>query len=437
MKDNKPSCGCCHSAESDRPAILGGKPTLAADLPRQNWPQFNNDDIQAVTQVLKEQHWASDAPQALALEAEWCRYSGAKFCRATSSGTSALHTALYGVGVQPGDEVLVPAYTFMSSGYVVLHQCAIPIFVDIDIDTFTIDPKKIEAQITEKTKAIMAVHLFGLPADMDPILAIAKKHKLAVIEDCAQAHGATYKGKQIMTIGDAAGASINGAKNLLASEGGLFTTNREDVYKRSDDLSLRITLSGKTDESKYPLHTIGFNYRINTLGAALARSQLRRLDAFNAFRRSNAERMSGILSKIPGVVPPKVPSDRTHVWHMYRVRFDPKAAGVSMSAKAFKEKIAPALTAEGVPNRAWMAWTMPDRSVFQQLDAYGKGMPWSSPLARKGIRYNPAEYPEARCVVDETVMLPDVPLAKSSEIIDLTGEAFRKVFGNLDAILKA
>ena len=160
--------------------------------------------------------------------------SAAKHCLTTGSGTAALHMALAAVDVGPGDEVLVPAYTFLATASCVLHQMAIPVFVDIEPKTYTIDPAKIEAAITERTKAIMPVHIQGCPADMDPILEIAKKHDLHVIEDACQAHGAMYKGRMCGTIGDAGAFSLNNLKNLCGGEGGLFVTDDEDILKKGD-----------------------------------------------------------------------------------------------------------------------------------------------------------------------------------------------------------
>ena len=212
---------------------------------------------------------ARSGPQVVALQKEWAAFTGAKYCLTTSSGTAALHMALAAVDVGPGDEVIVPAYTFLATASCVLHQMAIPIFVDIRPDTYTINAGQIEAAITDRTKAIIPVHIQGCPADMDPILEIARKHGLHVIEDACQAHGAMYKGRMCGTLGVAGAFSLNNLKNLCGGEGGLFVTDDEDIVKKGDLVRyFGDECDEKTLRQKYNSGILGYMYRNQELPAA-------------------------------------------------------------------------------------------------------------------------------------------------------------------------
>ncbi|HAH86784.1 MAG TPA: hypothetical protein DCL60_05375, partial [Armatimonadetes bacterium] len=218
---------------AEKLAIDGGTPVLTRSNFK-NWPIITDDDRRLINEVLDSGIVAGGtAPQVKGLEKEWAEYTGAKYCLTTCSGTAALHMALAALGVGPGDEVITSAFTFLASASCAIHQNAIPVFVDIDPKTYNMDPAKLEAAITPRTKVIIPVHIQGLPADMDPIMKIAKKHNLAVIEDACQAHGATYKGRMVGTIGDIGCFSLNNFKNVSGGEGGLFITNNESLKEKA------------------------------------------------------------------------------------------------------------------------------------------------------------------------------------------------------------
>jgi len=361
------------------------------------WPWIRDDDKQAVMQALDAvKGWRYPAANVGALEKEWAAYTGMKHALAANSGTAALHMAVVAAGVGPGDEVLVPAFTFLASASCVMHSNGIPIFVDIDRRTGTIDPVKIEERINEHTKAIVAVDIHGLPADYDPLHAIAKKHGLVVIEDASQAQGATYKGKNVGGLAELVGCSLNGL-----SEGGLFTTN-DDHYR---DLADRVRMFGeevKPGEPRlYNAYMMGWNYRFDELEAAFTRSQLRRLDAMTAHRQHNCEYLTERLSLLPGIETPFVPDDRTHSYFFYMIRVKPEKLGLDEPVARIRDGIQNALAAEGVPIGRWQTVTVPGQSLFQILDGYGKGCPWSCPFTRKDIRYDCSEYPESQALVDE------------------------------------
>jgi perosamine synthetase len=416
-------------------AIDGGKPVLGRG-DYKNWPIIGADERRFVNEVLDRGIVAGGtAPQVKALETEWARYTGSRHCLTTCSGTAALHMALAAVGVGPGDEVITAAFTFLASASCAIHQNAIPVFVDIDPRTYCMDPAKLEAAITPRTKAIIPVHIQGCPADMDPILAIARKHKLFVIEDACQAHGALYKGKKVGTLGDIGTFSLNNFKNLCGGEGGLFVTDSEAYL----DKGILIRCFGdEVDEvSKrrvYNASILGYMYRNQELPAALTRGQLLHLDEYNAIRIANADRLSAELSKIPGVIPPLCPEGGRHVYFMYNVRFDPKKAGVACEPRKFRIAVEKALYKEGVLVGQWQTMPVPAQDLFQSRLGYGgTGFPWSINEA-KGVRYNydPAQYPVAQMLCDTYTVVHGVHAPNGKELTDKVGAAFRKVFSSLD-----
>src|SRR5262245_41279705 len=192
------------------------------DSLKRRWPDIRPEDMAAVQAVLERGVLGGvGAPEMTALETEWAAFVGRSDCLLFNSGTAAIHAALYGIGIEPGDEVITTAYTFAGTWQPILHQGAMPVFVDIDPRTYNLDPRRVEAAITQRTRAIIAVHIGGLPADLDEILAIAERHGLAVIEDACQAHGATYRGRQVGSYGVVGCYSLNSSKILSGGEGGL------------------------------------------------------------------------------------------------------------------------------------------------------------------------------------------------------------------------
>ena len=216
--------------------------------------------------------WGAGAPEASALEKEWAQWLGTGYCLATNSGTAALHMAVASVGIGPGDEVITTPFSWTSTATCILHHNAIPVFADIEPRTCNIDPAKIEERITPSTKAILPVHLYGLPADMDPILDIARRHDLRVIEDCCQAHGAEYKGRRVGTLGDVAAFSLNALKNLSGGEGGLLVTNSEHTWQQAARVQQFGEQRLKDGTREYNAYGMGWMYRTTEMSAAFARS---------------------------------------------------------------------------------------------------------------------------------------------------------------------
>lgn len=422
---------------TQRLAIDGGTPILTrADY--QNWPVLTADDRQYINEVLDSGIVAGGtAPQVTALEREWREFTGAKYCLTTGSGTAALHMALAAVDVGPGDEVLVPSYTFLATASCVLHQMAIPVFVDIDQTTYTMNPAQIEAAITPRTKAIIPVHIQGCPADMDPILEIARRHGLHVIEDACQAHGAMYKGRMCGTLGIAGAFSLNNLKNLCGGEGGLFVTNDEDVLKKGDLVRyFGDECDEVTSRQKYNASILGYMYRNQELPAALARGQLKHLHDLNNTRISNAEYLNRELGKIPGVIPPVCPADCKHVYWFYAVRFDPHAAGIDAEPRRFRVAVEKALFQEGVLVGQWQTMPVLAQDVFQSMIGVGKRYPWAINEAQ-GItyRYDPGDFPVAQMLCDTYTNVHSIHPPNGLALNEKIVAGFQKVFANLGQVM--
>ena len=419
-------------------AISGGEPVLRRS-DYQNWPIIGPDERRLVNEVLDRGILAGGtAPQVRALEQEWARYVGTKHCLTTTSGTAALHMALAAVGVGPGDEVITSAFTFLASASCALHQNAIPVFVDIDPRTYCLDPGRLEAAITERTKAIIPVHIQGLPADMEAVMALARKHDLYVIEDACQAHGATYRGRRVGSIGHVGTFSLNNFKNLCGGEGGLFTTDDEDLLKRG--LLIRC-FGDEVDEvshrRQYNASILGYMYRNQELPAALARAQLLHLDEYNRVRIENANYLTRELGQLPGVIPPYCPPDCTHVYFMYNVRFDPPAAGVDCPRRRFRVAVEKTLYREGVLVGQWQTMPVPVQDIFQSKLGYGGSRyPWALNEA-KGISYdyNPEQFPVAQELCDTYTIVHGIHAPNGKELMERIVAAFRKVFARLDEAL--
>jgi dTDP-4-amino-4,6-dideoxygalactose transaminase len=409
---------------------------------KRSWPEITQEDKDAVLAVLERKVLSGvHGPEATALEQEWAAFTGSRQVLSFNSGTAALHAALFAAGVGPGVEVITSAFSFSGSFQPILHQNGIPVFVDIEPRTYNIDPAQIEAKISEHTRVLMPVHIHGLPADMEPILALAEKYNLIVVEDACQAHGATYRGNMAGTMGAMGCFSLNVTKNLSGGEGGFLNTDDEELAKRAKMIRTFGEKVGKEKEKIRPYYsyTVGWNYRTQELPAAFARSQLKRLPHYNAIGQRNGEYLTRELATIPGLLPPYVPPDRTSIYHKYRLRFDPEVLGIRMPAAEFRNRLLDALEAEGVEITVWHITPLTSFPIFQQLDeGYGRGCPWSCPYYGKGIDYNPADYPQALRLMDTSLVVNTelYPIyLQDLELIEFYVEAFRKVFGHLDEVM--
>lgn len=424
-----------------RLAINGGPKTVPDGL-QKPWPPITQDDIDAVVAVLKRGIlWGPMEEEVLGLQEDFARYIGVKHALVVNSGTAALHAAVVAAGVGPGDEVITPAYSFWATAQAIIAHNGVPVFTDIDPDTMNMDPAKIEEKITEKTKALMPVHVHGLCADMDPINEIAKKHNLKVIEDAAQAVGGKYKGRNAGVLGDVAGFSLNGSKNLPAGEGGIVTTNDEEMYERARQMAMfgeKIVPKGSI--RLYDAQIMGFNYRNNEMADAFCRSFLKRYDHLQDLRGTNAEYLNTELAKIKGVRPPEEPEGYVHTWHLYKVRLYPEQLGITdMHVKRFRWAVHIALVEEGVDVFEWHNMPVPAQKIFLEKNAYGKGEPWTGAHASRQARdmvYDPFDYPVSVDMFDRSFCIEPIYPPNDLKLMKLIVEAFQKVFDNLDEVLE-
>jgi dTDP-4-amino-4,6-dideoxygalactose transaminase len=322
-------------------AIHGGEPVRTTPIGQ--WPVWGEEDEEMLLQALRSGTWGSiDGTFVNRLEVEFAEFQGARHGVACVNGTMALSVALKTLGIGPGDEVLVPPYTFIATASAAVMIGAIPVFVDIDRETLLIDPAGIDAAVTSRTKAIIPVHHGGSPADMDGVMDAARRHGLRVVEDAAQAHGAAWRGRPVGAIGDVGTFSFQSSKPLNAGEGGMMLTNDDEI----DELLWSYRNVGRRRGGEWYEHVrLGWNLRMTEFQAALLLAQMRRLPAQQAHRTQNAAYLSERLEEIPGVVPVKVPDGVTaHSWYTYHWRWLGAALG-----GLHKMDFAKALRAEGIP----------------------------------------------------------------------------------------
>ena len=278
-------------------------------------PIIGDEEIENVVEVLKS-GMIAQGPKVEEFEEEFAEWVGADYGIAVNSGTAALHVALLSCGIGEGDEVITSPFTFIASGNSIVYTGAKPVFADIDLETYTIDPNSIEDLITENTKAILPVQLYGQSADMDRINEIAEKYGLTVIEDAAQAHGATFNGTPVGSMGDMACFSFYPTKNMTTSEGGIITTNDEELAEnarvfRAHGASIR-----------YHHSEIGYNFRMTDISAAIGLAQLDKIDDFNCKRIENAAYLNEGLRNVDGIITPYCADGSKHVYHQYTIRVE-------------------------------------------------------------------------------------------------------------------
>lgn len=304
-------------------------------------PDITQAEIDAVTAVLSTR-WLSLGPQITAFEEAFAAYTGSSFGIGVNSGTSGLHLAMIAAGVGEGDEVITPSFSFIASANCILYERAKPVFVDIDPLTGNIDPQAIEAAITDRTKAIIPVHAFGQPADMDPILEIARKHDLIVIEDACEAIGAEYKGRRAGTIGQAAVFAFYPNKQMTTGEGGMIVTDNEDWA----NLFRSLRNQGRDVFDAWLNHTrLGYNYRLDELSAALGLAQIRRIDDLLAKRERVAGWYNERIDTIAGIHKPYIGPTTTRMsWFVYVIRCED---GID------RNLLMAALSENGVPSRPY------------------------------------------------------------------------------------
>jgi perosamine synthetase len=397
-------------------AALGGEPMLARDVRRTPFPVITKEDVFGALLAVRK-----DPDRVVAeFAAAYRDYVGAAYALPTASGTASLHLALVGAGVRPGDEVVVPGLTFIATAQAVVAAGGIPVFADIDPDTYCLAPQAAAAAVTPRTRAIMPVHVHGLPADLPALRALADAHGIALVEDASHAHSAGIGGRICGSLGDAAGQSLMADKNFpLGGEGGIAFFGTEQAYGRAVDYLRR--------------HHI--DYRMSWVAAAFGSSQLRRLPYYDAVRARNAELLGRALAGTGLFTPPHVPDGYRHAYNMYRIRLHPKAAGLGdLPVHAVTGAVHELLVAEGVPAREWQNAPVPFHLPFRHRAGFGNGWPFSlNPAAARD--YTPADLPVTVAALESTLVLcRELRSPVELERITRYGHAFAKVARRPDAI---
>jgi dTDP-4-amino-4,6-dideoxygalactose transaminase len=413
------------------------------------WPILGAPEREAVLRVLERNVLSGPfAPEVRALEKEFAQYLGVKHCLATNSGTAALHLALAAAGVGPGDEVITSAFTFVATPLSVLHQNAIPVFVDIEPKTLGVDPALVEKAITPRTKALMPVHIHGTPCELDALTAIAKKRNLPIIEDACQAAGAEHNGKKLGSFGAAGCFSLQSSKSFACGEGGLFVTDDDGMLDRAnrtrmfgenvrfeDEKTYRVDRPLDGDRA-YDSQTMGWMYRITELSAAVARAQLQKVPELTLQAQRNASYLSKRLGALPGVTPPYVAPGDSSSFHKYRLRLDGTKAGVDASPKKVRDAVLAALKADGVDAVLWQSMPVPAQKVFRDKVGYGKGCPWDHGAP---VSYELSQYPETVRLLDSSIVLfsQSHPIAgQPMSLCEAYADAFEAVWKKLGDLVK-
>lgn len=400
-------------------AIEGGKPVRESPIVAR--PVVYGDEIlQAIAEVLKSGVLtAQHGKWVKAFEAELASYLGVRHVFAVSNGTTALHTALKAVGVGPGDEVITTPFTFAASATAVLHANAAPIFADIDRETLNLDPASVEEKITDKTKAVVVVHLAGMPAEMDQFMKLAERHGAKIVEDVAQALGAEYRGRMVGSIGHVSTFSLYATKHITSGEGGAVAT---DIAAYAERARL---IRSHGEVGKYSYEILGYNYRMTEIQGVLAYHQLKQLPEMQRRREAYVEALLEELAPLEGdlVTIPKPRPYMKHSWHLLQI-----LVAVEKLRRP-RDYVVEALRAEGVGN-VFVAYPTPlyKTPLFQRQEGHGLGCPWTCPYYRRGVEYKPL--PNAEWAAERVVSLLVMPNLTEQDAVD-TAAAVKKVLNAL------
>ena len=330
-------------------------------------PQIDQEEVNEVISVLKSGTLVQ-GPKVKEFEESFAKYIGTKYAVAVNSGTVALHTALLSNKLGKGSEVITSSFSFISTSNVILHTGAKPVFIDIDEATFNIAPEKIEEKITNKTKALLIVHLFGQPCDMKRIMEICEDHDLILIEDACQAHGAEFDGVKAGSFGTGC-FSFYPTKNMTTGEGGMITTDDEEIAEKA----MMIRNHGQT--KKYVHDMLGYNYRMTDIAAAIGLCQLKKLDEFNSKRIKNAQFLTREIKKIGGLIPPHIMPNVKHVFHQYTIR-------VTKDFGMPRDKLKQRLGERGVDARVYYPIPIHKQPLYQKL-GYREDLPILEKVAKE------------------------------------------------------
>ena len=394
-------------------AFYGGNKTVNKQFP---WPIYDEAEVNAVAEVVKSGAWANPNcdGQVAEFEKEFAAYCGSKYAITCVNGSVAIRLALMACGVKPGDEVIIPPYSFIATASVVVETNCVPVFVDIDPETYNLSPSEVEKAITPRTKAIIPVHFAGQACNMEAIMAIADKHKIKVIEDACHAHGGEYKGKKLGSIGHAGCFSFQSSKNLNSGEGGIVVTDDENI----SNMVASLRNVGRVKGGQwYEHHYLGCNYRITQLQTAILSLQLKRLEAQTQKRNENGLYLNSLLQSIPGITPlPRGHGETLHTYHIYIFKYD-KACFNNIPKKDF----AAFLAAEGVPSFMGYPEPLYKQPVFQQKNFMCYALP-------ENVDYTKVYCPNTeQACYEEAVWILQHAMLGTKEDMDSFASAIRKI----------
>lgn len=392
------------TATGERLAIRGGAPVRKMMLPYgRQW--LDEDDIAAVVEVLRSD-WLTTGPKVAEFEQAFADFVGAREAVAVSNGTAALHAAMHAIGIGSGDEVIVPAMTFAASANCVVFQGGTPVFADVEPDTLLLDPAQVEAKITPRTKAIIAVDYTGQPCDYDALRAIADKHGLILVADACHALGGSYKGRRVGSLADLNIFSFHPVKHITTGEGGMITTDDPALARRMRVFRNHgITSDHRQREQQgswfYEMVDLGYNYRLTDFQCALGMSQLRKLPGWVARRQEIARRYDAAFAEMPAVEPLRVRADVSHAYHLYVIRLD------VTPLRATRAEVFAALRAEGIGVNV--------HYIPVHLH----------PFYRQRFSTRPGDCPVAEAVYERLLSLPIFPSMSNRDIEDVIAAVFK------------
>ncbi len=409
---------------SQKLALLGGTPVR--NRPFTRWPIFGEAEQRRLLRTLHSGKWGKlSGPEVAEFENRFAAMHGCKHGIAMVNGTVSLRIALMAAGIPAEAEVIVPPYTFFSTASAVIEANMIPVFADVDLETFNLDPKAVEAAITPRTRAIIPVHFAGQVADMKRIMAIAKKHKLLVIEDAAHAHGASYRNRPAGSLGHVASFSFQSSKNMTSGEGGIITTNDDALGAACRS----IHNCGRIPTGVwYEHHVISGNYRLGEFQGAVLNAQLDRLEAQTRTRDRNGQYLAAKISRLPGVHPQKRPADVTrHSYHLFMLRLDGQKFGASRAA------VIKALQAEGVPCSAGYGFSLHHQPMFRNK-AFGPYLPREAGRSAR-LNYRQVNCPNSDLICrEQCVWLEQNIFLGSRADMDDIASAFEKIHESRDML---
>lgn len=375
----------------------------------------------------------SASPIVGKFEKKFADFIGTDYALCYTNGTTSIQAALFAVGVGAGDEVIVPSFTFWATVGPVAAVNAIPVFADVDESMQTLTAETVEKHITPRTKAILVVHVWGNPCEMDPIMELAKKYNLKVVEDCSHAHGATYHGKKVGSIGDVGCFSLQGSKVLAAGEGGVLVTNNREYYERACALGHYERLSSLPDDSEYKkfcLTGFGYKHRVHPIAVAIADAGLDRLEELNKARKENGEYLEELISDLDFIEPLRTPEDSERVFAYHYVKYVPeKLKGLSLIT------LLKALAAEGVCCGSCGYGKLHQSPFYNGEGPFGHGCPFACPNYPE--KYVPTEKLEVtEKLAENTLMIAPRFETENKDIVRQYANAYHKIYENVDLLLK-